>query len=311
MHPLIEQSWIDRIKRVFQAVELVLALHYASSSSDPILANLLDRASLHASLRINFAHFEVVLFLVPNFYYVYPDLQEPTAVHLYRISTPLGTLVAQFLKNLENRKSLFNEAMRLWLDQNPHLGYIPGVNITEITEKRNKNQPAHSPTKKNPSVTSNGSPSPTKVSKLKNDSSRFRFKERLETEEAQKSGLSLLERIRLKEKLKKSEISTTPEERYDSLLAAKLEPVYNILYQQTSLEKLPRLVLIFKLTTTVRDSFSYPISQQEVEDTLKMLVEILPSLKIVSLTGTTVVRVENVDRERDIAIIREKNKESK
>ena len=56
---------------------------------------------------------------------------------------------------------------------------------------------------------------------MKNDSSRFKFKEKLESIESNKfNGLSLLERIKLKEKLRKQqeqdEISKqqTPQDKY-------------------------------------------------------------------------------------------------
>lgn len=305
MHPHISTAWIDRIRLLFHAIELVLVLHYATNTSDPVLARLLDTASLYAHLRINFAHFEVILFLVPDFYIVYPDYQQADAVHLYRISPPKRIPVFEFTKSIESRRTQFNDAMEKWLGENPHLGYIPAVEIRDVAMRNHTKPLANSPAKKL-------SPSPTKVNKLKNDASRFRFKERLEHAELAKSGMSLLERIRLKEKLRNSENPATPQQKYDTYITGKLQPVYDILYQLCSRESLPKLLLMTKLIGTVRDSFSYPIAVLEVQDTLHKLDEILPSLSIITKAGTTVVRVESIDRSRDLARIkRETEKDQK
>lgn len=302
MHPIITTAWIDRIRLLFQAIELVLVLHYATNTTDPVLARLLDTASLYANLRINFAHFEVILYLVPGFYFVYPDYQQVDAVHLYRISPPKRIQVLEFTKSIETRRTQFNHAIEKWLAENQNLGYIPAVEIRDVAMKNYTKPLANSPTKKM-------SPSPTKVTKLKNDVSRFRFKERLEQEELTKTGMSLLERIRLKEKLRNSENSATPQQKYDTYIAGKLHPVYDILYQVCSREPLPKLLLMTKLIGTVRDSFSYPIAILEVQDTLHKLDEILPSLSIITKAGTTVVRVESFDRSRDLERIMRVEKE--
>lgn len=304
MHPIISTAWIDRIRLLFHAIELVLALHYATNTTDPVLARLLDTASLYANLRINFAHFEIILYLVPGFYLVYPDYQQVDAVNLYRIAPPKRVLVFEFTKSIDTRRTQFNDAMEKWLAENQHLGYIPAVEIRDVAMKNYTKPLANSPAKKM-------SPSPTKVNKLKNDVSRFRFKERLEHAELAKTGMSLLERIRLKEKLRNSENPATPQQKYDTYIAGKLQPVYNILYQICSREPLPKLFLMTKLIGIVRDSFSYPIAILEVQDTLHTLDEILPSLSIITKAGTTVVRVESVDRSRDLERIERKAENGK
>ena len=139
MHPIITTAWIDRIRLLFQAIELVLVLHYATNTTDPVLARLLDTASLYANLRINFAHFEVILYLVPGFYFVYPDYQQVDAVHLYRISPPKRIQVLEFTKSIETRRTQFNHAMEKWLAENQNLGYIPAVYkaIGQLSHEKN------------------------------------------------------------------------------------------------------------------------------------------------------------------------------
>ena len=60
---------------------------------------------------------------------------------------------------------------------------------------------------------------------MKNDPSKFKFNEKSEPKENSIKGLSLLERIKLKEKLAKEQLSKqiTPEEKYQNYLIGKIQ----------------------------------------------------------------------------------------
>lgn len=300
----VNEDWVARITALFNAIDSVLSLHYSANTSDPVLANLLDHASLYAHRRINFAIFEVVLYLVPTFYVVYPDYQQPQAIHLYRISPPKEFLPLEFTKNIDSRRREFGTALKNWLENNKNMDYIPATRVQDAAKSNNPKSQPESPTKSN--SPRKLSPSPTKVSKLKNDASRFRFKERLETVELAKTGLSLLERIKLKERLKSEENIVTPQQKYETYLAGNIQPVYNIIFQRCSQEKLPKLLLFAQLVTTIRDSFSFPISEQEAEDSLRFLETKIPSMALKTVAGITVLWVESIDRSRDLSFLEDK-----
>lgn len=120
---------------------------------------------------------------------------------------------------------------------------------------------------------------------MKNDSSRFKFKEKLESIESNKfNGLSLLERIKLKEKLRKQqeqdEISKqqTPQDKYQNYLLTKIPMIYNAIYQLYQCQ--PNNCKTFstkKLIQTIQDSSSYPVIPDEIHDGMKLLSTKLPS----------------------------------
>lgn len=111
--------------------------------------------------------------------------------------------------------------------------------------------------------------SPSKANQLRlltNHQDRFTFKQRDEISEKQKLGLLLLERIRLKEKLRKEEVVSTV-----GSVATHATKIYDIFFAMYS-GKLAGYELE-KLVTTCRQLIATPISSDDIEKALRYLVE--------------------------------------
>ncbi|CAH6720162.1 hypothetical protein CLIB1444_03S05798 [[Candida] jaroonii] len=252
-------------------------------------------------------------------------LIEPTGVKDYSpCYVALFKPVSEFNSELESRKSQFVKDLNKWIDSHQHIGYFnirPAAEIIElhraaVPRQVAPNQIGPSQSLDNHTESTQSSPpskspsprrSPSKISKsLKNDASKFAFKVKDENVESSKSGLSLLERIKLKEKLNNEKnLLQTPEMRRDQFLASKLKPIYNILYQMNS-ETKPSQFKSFPLSivkATIKDSLDYPIHEDEIHDCLKLMSRKLPKVEIVTRSNLSVVKLYHFDRTEDLKVL--------
>lgn len=239
----------------------------------------------------------------------------------YAITVPAGTHVLKFATQLPLRKAQFERLVKDTSDH-PTPTTLASVAIVEtplsspVKNGRLFSSRGSSPAKSSASSL-NSSPtkantSPTKVTKasyLRNDASKFHFKEKLAAVEASKSGLSLLERIRLKEKQLKSQ--EPPEVRYQAQIVGKLPAVYDVLYELapvSTLESGPksRSFSLPKVISIVQDSFDFDMADTEVMDVIRELESRLGKerIHILERGGVHAIKVFQLDRTTDLGLLR-------
>lgn len=311
-HPLIPRHAFVTLRNNFNAIDNVLSLHYTNHTSNPLLNKILTQASSLTQTKITVTHIEQIMEITDSLYEIY-RLDEELVIK-FSSTTQLSRRREVFIKNINK-----------WIETHQELNTIPPKKSSYTTEATfelcSSSLPSSpvsflktSPNKIIKPRSANSSPTKIKnrslnFSDLKNDSSRFKFKEKLESIESNKfNGLSLLERIKLKEKLRKQqeqdEISKqqTPQDKYQNYLLTKIPMIYNAIYQLYQCQ--PNNCKTFstkKLIQTIQDSSSYPVIPDEIHDGMKLLSTKLPSkLDMIEKNDIKVIRVTNLNRDQDL-----------
>lgn len=309
-HSIIPQYHLDNVYKHFGAIDSVLSLHYTNHITNPSLPTVLDNAASLIRLRINFRSLEVILALSPNMYELFVDEN-----YNYTIS-PKNIPIREFNKHTIQRKEWFLKDLNTWIVENNEESLMPTIPVLAVAKKVVKNS------RTSPCKVTKSSPSPSPNSSrvnllqdLKNESSKFRFKSK--DEEVQKqntTGLSLLERIKLKEKLnKEKKLTENPQQQYQSYINDKLVIVYNIIYElrgghetldgkKTDSSKsypLPKLI------SQIEDSLQYPIGRTEILDVVRAISSRLLNNKveIISRDGISIVKVSCLDHDNDVKLL--------
>ncbi|PVH17734.1 uncharacterized protein CXQ87_000628 [Candidozyma duobushaemuli] len=164
--------------------------------------------------------------------------------------------------------------------------------------------------------------SPTKVTKykhidgLKNDRSKFAFQEKISALETSKAnGLSLLERIKLKERMNsKVDIGQRKKDDYDSYIRTKSPQIYDIIYELASVSSVngPRASQSFtlsKVISIIKDSTVYATSEPEIQDVINDIEMKLGKerLQLIERNHNKVIRVYNLNREEDLQLLGKDN----
>lgn len=241
----------------------------------------------------------------------------------YAITVPAGTQVLKFATQLPLRKAQFERLVKNAPEPATPIT-LASVAIVEtplsspIKNGRIFPSQGSSPAKSGTSLGSpNSSPTKaktpttkvTKASYLRNDASKFQLKEKIAAAEASKSGLSLLERIRLKEKQLKSQ--EPPEVRYQAQIVGKLPAVYDVLYELAPVPTLDsgpksRSFSLPKVISIVQDSFDFDLADTEVMDVIRELELRLGKERIHVLErgGVHAIKVFHLDRTTDLGLLR-------
>lgn len=291
---------------LFSAIDTVLSLHYASSISTPKINVICSRATHLANKRIDTSTFGRILAYNPNLYKI---VSSGSGSYEFGVTVPENTPVAQFSSCLPSRRRQFEQLVSLKLDDAMIPISLGSVAVIEALSLSPRKSSSSSPTKVSPvKITKNVSKS------MKNDGSRFLFKEKLAAVEASKAnGLSLIERIRLKEKMNKENRGIdTPEKRYENLIYSKMPAVYDVLYElcdsNISRDQLLnfRSYPLSKIVSIVCDSFVFNIAESEVRDTIKALERRLtPNIQTIDRDGVQAVKIFQLDREKDLRLLKE------
>ncbi|CAI5757680.1 unnamed protein product [Candida verbasci] len=194
---------------------------------------------------------------------------------MYEISSIDGLKRINFAK-VPLRKEYFKTKLNEWIDENQN----NPLRKTPIKLKITKKTTTPSPVKR-------------KLLDLKNDTSKFKFKEKSET-----SRLSLLERIKLKEQLKKEE---EPKDDYEALLLDKIPMIYDTIYH---LQDQNKPISINKLIQIIQDSSNLPIHESEINDVMKLLQSKCSKFKIVETNSLRVLKVTNLNRDQDLKLLK-------
>jgi hypothetical protein len=311
-HPLIPPHIFVEIHQKMSAIDSMLNLHYSSHSADPLLVKLLDQAASLASTRIKVSDLECIMNIDPDFYRLYKtgDNYHDYAKIYIRFSRTFTP------KMIQTRKQEFYTKLNLWISNNQHSHLQHRTVELILKEAESEARTSRSPSK----VTKpkSGSSSPIKRKKslandLKNDPCKFQFHQRDEkVQQQQNNGLSLLERIKLKEKLRNQQSvdsEDTPELKYDKYLVGKAASIYDIVYQMTNIDGRSEVSISFsKLIDIIKDSLDYPMNSDEVIDTLKKVESKLGKtdqnyFTILKRSGVTVLKVGVLDRDRDLKLL--------
>lgn len=271
---------------LFSAIDSTLSLHYASSISTPKLGNVCALATNLAKKRVEPSTFELILAVDPNAYRIeaHPfdlGVAIPSNVSLSAFGTLLGARKLAFEKKLER------------------ISTISPIKLNDVAIKMlpRKRFPV-SPSKIGRSPSNSPQTSPTKV--LKNQSPRFKL--RVEEREMSKAkGASILERIKLKERLAK-ESTEDPEAKYKSNIRNKMPQIYDIVYEMAgglTSSSLPYT----RVVSTIKDSLHFDIPELEVHDIIQALSERLKKIEMIQRGTKKVLKVAHLDREADLALI--------
>lgn len=292
------------LPQLFSAIDTVLSLHYASSISTPKVYDLCAKATRLVHKRIDSSTLERILAYDASLYRI---ISNGGSDYDFGVAIPKDTSIARFGSLLPLRRRHFETLVEK--GKNESSG---PVSLSSLAEVENQSV---SPRK--------ASVSPTKASRLKieksptkdmkNNRSRFLFKEKMaDVESAKANGLSLLERIRLKEKLQKEALDcNTPQERYASLIHSKMPVVYDVLYELSSTSGPKDSIRNFtsiplaKVVSIVCDSVQFAVAESEIRDTIKALEHKLPNIQTLERDGVWAVKVFDLDRENDLRLLKQ------
>ncbi|RCK67760.1 Cell division cycle protein CDT1 [Candida viswanathii] len=281
----------------FTALDNVISLHYATHSAHPRLTKILSQASSLAKCAIVMDDIEQVTEVWRGAYVVFRQDDEQCI--------KFGDLD---VVSLMRRKETFVEFLNSWIDANQTNPEIPRHAITIPTIQK-------SPSKVTKPRSASSSPTKKPQSKfqdLKNDPSKFKFTEKSEPSRAAAAlGLSLLERIRLKEKRAKEDMASgpTPREKYERYLEGKIPMIYDAIYQVYNSEgdgdgKGSRSFSTSKLIQIIQDSAEYPVVAEEIHDGMKLIVDKLSKIQMIEKNGVRVLRVAYLDRDQDLLVLK-------
>lgn len=298
---MITKQSTDKLLRTFKAIEHVLQLHFATSVTNPSLVKILQQATELLGRKVEVKEVQQIL----------------AVVSAYSLQIVDGDLTIKLEEIGENRISVFGDKVQLYVESHPEQLGFPQLELSKVTTQ--SSTPSSSPqkvVKPTKFQSSNTSPSksrsPTKIGRfddLKNARSKFQFTEKdAKVESAKSDGLSLLERIRLKEQrnanLKNSAMS--PEMKYQQYLFGKIHVVYDAVYhllgEQLELEqKLQRTFAMSQVEQIVMDTLDHPMGKNEIYDTIKLLAQKLSKFVVVEKNDVRILKVSNLNREVDLA----------
>lgn len=315
-HPIIPKYLFADLLLSLNAIDNVLTLHYSNRISDPLLREILNSATnfIERKRRIDVIDLEQILYFLPESYRLYKtgtDYEDMSKIYMKFPKIELNTTA---------RKAQLMQAMNNWMKNHSTSDTIPKTSIQDIVKKYELEQPVSRtslPVKITKPTSRNGSPTKARrrllFEDLKNDSSQFKFKQRDEVVETEKNnGLSLLERIRLKEKLNKLEElkdENSAELKYETYLSQKCQMVYDIIFQlyNVNLEtETFKSFSITKLVEIIKDSSSYPLDADEVKDVIKLIERKLNNktrFTIIEKNRITILKVASLNRNQDLKIL--------
>lgn len=284
------------ITKLFSALDSALSLHYSSSISPCKIHHLCSRASSLANKRIDASTIEWILAIFPTAYKI---VTYGTATYDYGVG--VTDSISKFNSQITSRKKQFEDLLHSISDEVEPIA-LRNVAVHESPKKISAHR---SPL-----------PSPTKVSKhktvegLRNDRSKFTFKEKISSVETSKAnGLSLLERIKLKERQNsETDKNMITESRESIQITSKLPLVYDIIFELAlgkSSQDATRSIKSFefkKIVSIVNDSLSHPMSEWQITQAIIALETRLGNTKLQSIQrgDTKALRIFHLDREEDL-----------
>lgn len=266
----IEQT-IKRLNKIFIALNRSVPLLVRTRTSNAKLAEVIPKIQ-------SFTGFTVTEKELLQISYLYLDAV-PLLLNEYNellIDTDKAKDAFNY-KNLSERAEFFQASAFEWLQKNKSQDDVPILSRSDIEK------PTAGPSRKR-----------LKTEVLKNPKEKYTPKPKSEKEETKKTGMSLLERIRMKdrEKMKNYE---TPEQKYVHFLDGKLKAVLEILLALRPDTPYP----LEKLSELIKNSLTKsPISEEEAKDIAIHLTKRFPDqFTSVDLKDSQVLTWKELDRE--------------
>lgn len=282
---------MDQLPKDFLAIDSALSLHFSSSITTPKLFQICQKATALAGRRITNSTLELILG-VDELLFTITSLKGS-----YDYGITVAVPLAKYSSLLAQRRAQFEEKLA-------QTEKIEPVSLSEIAILKS---PVKCLQHRSPST------SPTKVGKykhiegLKNDRSKFSFKERkIALESAKADGLSLIERIKLKEERNsKIDPEQKKKEDYESLIRTRTPRVYDIIYELASASSANGASQSFtldKVVSIIKDSSEYAISSGEIQDIVNDIESKLGTgrLQLIERGFNKVIRVFDLNREADL-----------
>ncbi|EGW33134.1 uncharacterized protein SPAPADRAFT_60444 [Spathaspora passalidarum NRRL Y-27907] len=306
-HPIIPKCMFVEMIATYAAIDTVLTLHYSNHTTHTTLDKVLESATSLLKRKITVTDLEQIFYIDSNAYHVFVN-SENSATYI------------KFPHNVSlihtTRKPKFISQVNQWIRDNPSQDLLGSIELSSIIKHEPRSRPT-SPSKIVKPKSTGSSPIKISLTELKNDSSKFKFKSKEEHTEKQKNnGMSLLERIRLKEKLKReqeADVANSSEVKYEKYLLQKVQMVYDVIFQlyNSHLESSTQCksFSLTKLTQTIIDSSSYPLDPKEVKDVVSLIHNKLQAnsseskFSIIDSKGIQIVKVSNLNRTQDLKIL--------
>ncbi|CCE79751.1 Piso0_001839 [Millerozyma farinosa CBS 7064] len=296
-HNCIEKGEFERLLKIFKGIDSSISVYYGSHTSPPGLNGILRSTSSLMGRVVRYEEVSKLLAIYPGSY----SLQVNHGSNIedeFTISFGYSTEDKK-ISILNDRETAFIEKANLWIKNNQDRDDVPSLPIEDFVETD----------KTKSSNIKSGTKNDNIFKELKNSSEKFRFKMKHEREvQSSNNGLSLLQRIKLKEKARKEE------DKYDhtqikrnKFIKNKLKSIYDILYhvhEDQSTGKLKSYSMP-KIIATIKDSSTHPIHEDEAQDVVKALASILGRnrMEIVSRNGITALKIIVLDRSQDLKVL--------
>ena len=275
---------IQRLAEDYKAIVNSISLHFSTHTSEPAVDVILKSATNLLNRRVDLCAVQHIQALTKAAFIVAPNT---------RVGRSEYTIT--FVDHKRSPNLDFRTILDEWCKRNPEKE-LPKVDLWRLNQKL--------PTKSNLSILDR-----SKVHKsLRNDSSKFQFQVKNEkTQRSLNKGLTLLERIRLKEQLKSSELQ---DRKMDSqyLIWGKMASAYGIIFQNYDAETKASMTFSFnKYMEIIQNSFKYPVTQSEIKDAIIELLRCLgpEKVQIVTKGNISVLKIHQLDRSKDLAKIQE------
>ncbi|CCE89041.1 Piso0_001839 [Millerozyma farinosa CBS 7064] len=296
-HNCIEKGEFERLLKIFKGIDSSISVYYGSHTSPPGLSGILRSTSSLMGSGVKYEDVSKLLAIYPGCY----NLQVNHGSNIedeFTISFGFST-EDEKISVLRDRETAFIEKANSWIKDNQDKYVVPSLPIEDFVEvDRTKSSYIKSSTKDD-----------SIFKELKNSSDKFRFKMKHEREvQSSNNGLSLLQRIKLKERARKEadKFDQTQIKR-NKFIKNKLKSIYDILYhvhEDQSPGKLKSYSMP-KLIATIKDSSTHPIHEDEAQDVVKALTSILGRnrMEIVSRNGITALKIIALDRSQDLKVL--------
>lgn len=305
-HRHIQEEVFKDLVKFFISIETILSLHYSNHTIDPSLNKILESSALLIGRRITIEDLLCILNIYPEAYSISHN-NKTNDKSEFLISLPEDVSVVEFNQYIPQRKKRFVDGINLWIVNNKDASSIKHPSIDDIVQIKKAGSPSKviKPQSISPSKTSRKN----MLKELKNDPSKFTFKSKEENVEREKNnGLSLLERIKLKEKInKEKKLQESPEMKYEVYIRSKLISVYDILFHIHQSQNKPNASYpLTSLVSKIEDSLDYPSSKDEIIDIIRLIEKRLGTEKIqvLSRSGITAVKIIRFDRDNDIEVLK-------
>ncbi|KAI5969409.1 hypothetical protein CANMA_001476 [Candida margitis] len=300
-HNHIPKNTFSRLRSNLKYIDSTLSLHFINHVANPLAHDILQQASNLAQWKINIEDLENILAISPMY-------------KIYRNEN--GTYMSFPDRKGQDRVGEFTELLNKWIASHQHGNALARLNLCDVwirtssPRKISKSYASYS----NSTLSPSPSPSPTKsrhkFADLKNHASKFTFKEKDAQEESNKhQGMSLLERIKLKEKLSNSKGVMTKEEKHERYLAARMDRIYDIIHQlyldsgvgsnESSSKSLS--LSLTKIVQVVRDSCDEnQMDNDDISRVIHLISGKLDNFTVIEKSGILILRVSHLNRHQDL-----------